>query len=53
MPVRRVNSQKPYYQYGTSGKKYYYTPNDSQSRKYAREMAIRQGKAIAISKYGK
>jgi len=50
MPIHRnrdVNG--PYYQWGSSGKKYYYTPGDSVSRRKAYEKARRQAIAIYAS----
>lgn len=47
MPLKRG---KDYYQWGDSGKKYYYQPGDIISRKIAKESAKRQGIAIAIRK---
>lgn len=41
---------KDYYQYGPSGKKYYYTPGDSVSREIAKARALQQGKAIHASR---
>jgi hypothetical protein len=50
MPVKRVTSDgKPAYQWGTSGKKYTYTPNNAASRLRAKKLAIKQGLAAARS----
>lgn len=48
MPVRKTTAKgKPAYQYGTTGKKYPYTPGDKESRERAKKKAIEQGLAIA------
>ena len=51
MPVYRSrDSQGPFYQWGKGmGKKYYYIPNNKQSREIARKKSIKQGLAIKIS----
>jgi hypothetical protein len=50
MPIqRRIDSKGPYYQWGNSGKKYYYTLGDSVSRRKAYEKARRQAIAIYAS----
>ena len=50
MPIHRGKDSKgTYYQWGDSGKKYYYTTGDSKSRKKAREKAEEQAKAIYAS----
>jgi hypothetical protein len=47
MPVERVETSKgPGYRWGKSGKIYYYTPNNEESRKRAKEKALRQERAI-------
>lgn len=52
MPVRRGQDSKgPYYQWGNSGKKYYYKPGDKESRNRAKSMAEKQGKAAYASGY--
>ncbi len=52
MPVRGGKDAKGYYyQWGTSGKKYYYTPNDKTSRARARKKAGKQGQAAHASGY--
>lgn len=50
MPIHRG---KNFYQFGNSGKKYYYTPGDVTSRKMALSLAQAQGRAIESSKNGK
>lgn len=50
MPVRRDKDKDgPYFQWGYSGKKYYYKLNNEQSRKVAKAKAAKQGKAIKAS----
>lgn len=50
MPTqRKTDKQGPYFQWGDSGKKYRYTPNDPESREKARELANLQGRAIKAS----
>lgn len=50
MPVQRgSDSNGPYYRWGDSGKKYYYTSNSVTSRENAKDKARRQGAAIKIS----
>lgn len=40
MPIRQTTKDgKPAYQYGITGKKYTFNPNDEQSRKRAKEKA--------------
>jgi hypothetical protein len=47
MPVRRgKNTHGPYYQYGDTGHKYYYTAGNGKSREKARARAALQGRAI-------
>jgi len=47
MPVHRGNENgKLYYQYGTHGKKYYYKRGDKISRDLARNLALKQQKAV-------
>jgi len=47
MPVYRDRDLLgPYYQWGKSGKKYYYNTRDSKSREAAKAYAKRQGIAI-------
>lgn len=46
MPVRRGKDGKgPYYQWGSRGKKYHYTPNDEPARQRAKRKAEKQGNA--------
>ena len=50
MPIyRKSDSKGPYYQYGTTGTKYYYTPGNAKSRLNAKKKAIRQMVAISYS----
>jgi hypothetical protein len=44
-----VHKGKDYYQWGQSGKKYYYIPNNKKSRELAKAKATKQGKAIKAS----
>lgn len=51
MPAKRGYTTKGgdrvgYYQWGNSGKKYYYTPGSERSRKRAKTKAQKQGQAI-------
>ena len=47
MPAYRGRDSKgPFYRWGQSGKKYYYTAGNKQSRERARQKALRQGRAI-------
>ncbi len=51
MPVARGHdSHGSYYRYGKTGKKYYYKPNNVQSRKIAKIKAGKQGKATKSKK---
>ena len=51
MPIhKRVDSTGHYYQYGESGKKYYFTVGDAASEVEALEKAKRQSAAIHASK---
>ena len=43
------DSKGSYYRWGSSGKKYYYIPNDKKSREKAKEKANKQGIAIYAS----
>jgi hypothetical protein len=48
MPIRRTtDGGKPAYQWGDTGKKYTYKPNDVASRESAKKKAIKQGLAAA------
>jgi hypothetical protein len=48
MPVHRTTANgKPAYQWGTTGKKYPYTPNNATSRMAAKKKAIKQGLAVS------
>jgi hypothetical protein len=52
MPVqRKADIKGSYYQWGSTGKKYYYLPNNRQSREKAKELAMRQGRAIQANKH--
>ena len=52
MPVHRGKDKKgPYYQWGESGKKYYYESGDPDSRKKAKQKAEKQGQAAHASGY--
>lgn len=44
-----MNSKGPYYQYGDTGTKYYYTSNNVKSRINAKKKAIKQMIAIKYS----
>lgn len=47
MPVKTCNKDgKPGYKWGNKGHCYTYTPGNEQSRKRARNKAIKQGRAI-------
>jgi hypothetical protein len=50
MPIHQGTEKgKPYFQYGTHGKKYFYKPHDTYSHDQAYEMALRQAQAIHAS----
>ena len=52
MPVhRRTDSKGTYYQWGGSGKKYYYTSGNARSRTVAKNKAAKQGRAAYASGY--
>ena len=52
MPVHQgSDSRGPYYQWGDSGKKYYYTKGDPSSSEDAKQKANRQARAIYASGY--
>lgn len=51
MPLKQ-NNKKNYFQFGDGGKKYYYNPNSDISIGIAISKAKRQGRAMAVSKYG-
>lgn len=52
MPVHRGKDKEGcFYQWGNSGKKYYYICNNSKSRDQAKKKAERQGRAIYSSGY--
>lgn len=54
MPVKRGSDSKgSYYQWGNSGKKYYYKTGNRDSRERAKAKAHRQAKAIYASGYRK
>ena len=51
MPIiNNRDSKGPYYKYGDTGKKYYYTAKDKRSREAARAKAAKQGRAIEYKK---
>ncbi len=53
MPIHNLQNQYGrYFQYGNSGKKYYYTI-DPKSKKLAYKKVIKQMKAIEISRHKK
>jgi len=47
----KSGERKGYYQWGDSGKKYYYTPGNDRSRKRARARARKQQAAARASGY--
>lgn len=50
MPIHReIDSKGPYYQWGNSGKKYYYTSGNKKSRERAKNKAKKQAVAIYAS----
>lgn len=50
MPIHRGSDAKgSYYQWGNTGKKYYYTSNNAKSRDIAKKKAQRQATAIYAS----
>lgn len=52
MPIINSSDSKgPFYQFGTTGKKYYYTPTSTKSKHNAKSKALRQGRAIEASKH--
>lgn len=54
MPVQRSRDKSgPFYRYGPSGAKYYYTSGDVRSREKARGLAARQGRAIEARRHQK
>ena len=51
MPTKRSKDSKgSYYQWGSKGKKYYYSSGDESSRKRAKSRADKQGRAIGANK---
>jgi hypothetical protein len=51
MPVQLgKDNQGCFARWGSQGKKYYYTCNDPNARKKAKDKALNQGKAIQIEK---
>ncbi len=51
MPIlKRKDLHGYYYRYGTSGKKYYYNPQSSRSKKIAYTKALKQTQAINANK---
>lgn len=54
MPLMNKQDKKGrYFKFGIGGKKYYYITNNKISRNIAKNKALKQGRAIATSKYGK
>ena len=52
MPLHRSKDSKgSYYQFGATGKKYYYQSNNTNQRNKAKEKAKRQSRAIEWSKH--
>lgn len=52
MPVKRgKDGNGPFYQWGTSGKKYRYTSGEHSSREAAKKKAEKQGQAAWASGY--
>jgi|LauGreDrversion4_2_1035121.scaffolds.fasta_scaffold03444_8 hypothetical protein len=52
MPVHRgYDAVGYYYQWGKSGKKYYYTPGNTRSENIARNKSYEQAKAIYANGY--
>lgn len=52
MPIfDRFDGRRSYFQYGNSGKKYYYNPHDQHSRANAYFKALQQTKAIYSRKH--
>jgi hypothetical protein len=52
MPVHRGQDKRgAFYQWGTTGKKYYYTTGSSRSRSLAMSKAALQGRAIEWRKH--
>ena len=50
MPVHIGHDKKgSYYQWGNSGKKYYYKTGQKKSREYAKKKAAKQGIAVHAS----
>lgn len=49
MPIHeRANLKNPYFQYGTTGHKYYYIKGNERSRKIAYNKALKQQKAVHV-----
>lgn len=52
MPVKRgIDYNGSYFQWGNSGHKYYFISNNKKSRDIAYKKALKQGRAISISKF--
>jgi hypothetical protein len=52
MPVNRGSDRRgPYYQWGDSGRRYYYTAGDASSRNRAKKSATKQGQAARAHGY--
>jgi hypothetical protein len=51
MPITRKTDKKgSFYQFGDTGKRYYYKTKDDKSRNSAKKRAMKQGQAIEINK---
>ena len=51
MPLKNGKDKNGnYYKFGPGGKKYYYTAGHAPSRTRAKNKALKQGRAMAISK---
>jgi len=52
MPIQKgIENDKPYYRWGDKGKKYFYVAGNKLTRDYAKEKALKQGKAIQFFKH--
>ena len=53
MPIKRGQENgKYYYQYGESGKKYFYITNNNRSRRIAKRKAMKQQTAAHVNQAG-
>lgn len=51
MPIHRgKNSQGPYFQFGSLGKKYFYIAKNQKSREFAYKQCLKQAHAIKMNK---